>query len=238
MTSTPLITTPLPTAWLVPPPGLLHPPSHTDIEPISLTISCIFGSIAILTITLLFFKKNKGNYVDDTAVDDFPVPVPVLPPHPQPHFSPPQPRRTNAHPDPSSSHSSTPYPPHTKPKPNPTLSHPSALSPPVPPYTHANHPTPNITLTNPNANANANANTSTSTLNSEALYAEYQRTGVMPTNNSTNDDVRNSSHNNEWENEEYAASLSFVASEFVPLEPEEVGLHGRVWRAGDGGGEL
>ncbi|KAF2856765.1 hypothetical protein T440DRAFT_512774 [Plenodomus tracheiphilus IPT5] len=256
----------LPTAWLAPPEALLPSSSHfhADVNPISLAISCIFATLAIISTILLFSKKNKGSYIDDTAVEEaippktrFTAALPYLPRHrrtsPQSGLSPVYESHSSSTPHPHPHTHSNPHPPTALPNPN----FPSRYQTPDTNHHHHNThnnnqipkspPPPRISDDNNNINNhnnkiinNNNTNTnntdtdktssytldSNSTLNSEALYAEYRETGIMPRETGYGHGRRPGFHSGSVD--EYEAS--FVASEFVPLEPEAVGLHGRVWR--------
>ena len=66
MSSTP--PTPLPTVWLLPPPSLLPSPHHPAIEPASLAISALLGSLALVFITTFLIRNpHKRNFLDGTS---------------------------------------------------------------------------------------------------------------------------------------------------------------------------
>ncbi|KAH9868468.1 hypothetical protein J1614_007540 [Plenodomus biglobosus] len=179
MASQPSTTPQLPTVWLSPPETLPSPSLPTNLDPISLTISCIFASLSLIIFLLLLFKYPKRNYTDDTA-DDEPYPAP---PHKNPHVH-------------------------------------------LTPVSHIEFP---LQQRRDGDKDNNDANG----LISEALYAEYRRRG-LGTGTSMQRGVGFGAGRGGGEGMQYAAS--FVPSEFVPLVPEAVGLHERVWRPGGEGG--
>jgi len=66
MSSTP--PTPQPTLYLLPPPALLPSPHTPSIEPASLAISALLGSLAlVLIITFLVRTPTKGNFLNGTS---------------------------------------------------------------------------------------------------------------------------------------------------------------------------
>lgn len=248
----------LPTASLSPPETLLPPTSPTDLDPISLTISCIFASLALITFLLLLFKNPKQNYTDDTADDEPPLPprsrfTPTLPYYSRPII--PSPPLSSAYTPrvlldktspavyyhgPARDHlrSSDPPAPHTQPPQHhhaqihTSVSHPS--------YTSNFHFTDGDKDDDDKDNDDKD-NDDMNTLNCEALYAEYRRRDLGTRMSMQRGVVfgagrgvgNDSGSGIGGSGVQYAAS--FVPSEFVPLAPEAVGLHGQVWRAGRGG---
>jgi hypothetical protein len=58
---------PIPTVWLAPPPGLLPSTYTFVIEPASIAISAILATSTLIFISIVFSKKNKSNFLDDTG---------------------------------------------------------------------------------------------------------------------------------------------------------------------------
>ncbi|KAL1796471.1 hypothetical protein ACET3X_005011 [Alternaria dauci] len=62
-----LVATSLPTLWLAPPPGFVAFSHDYKIEPASIAISTILASLVFVLFAVMFSKKNRGNFLDDTS---------------------------------------------------------------------------------------------------------------------------------------------------------------------------
>jgi hypothetical protein len=58
---------PLPTAWLAPPPGLLPSAHKATIEPASIVVSAVLATCVIIFVFLIFNRSKKSDYPDNSA---------------------------------------------------------------------------------------------------------------------------------------------------------------------------